>query len=181
MLIKEKYITLKDGRQALLRTPTADDANAMIEYLEKISCETDFLLRSSEDPLPSLVDEQRFLEAQICSKTKCMIACFVDGNHVGNCSISFNTERKLMHRASIGIAVIKEFWGLGIGTAMFGEMERIAREYGASQLELEFVENNIRARALYEKCGFRIVGIHPDACICEDGSMVNEYLMIKKI
>lgn len=61
------------------------------------------------------------------------------------------------------------------------EAEKIAREWGKTQLELEFVEGNSRARALYEKCGFRIAGIHPDAFLMPDGSFCNEYLMIKKL
>ena len=60
-------------------------------------------------------------------------------------------------------------------------MEIIARERGVLQLELEFVEGNSRARALYEKRGFRIAGIHPDAFLMPDGSLKNEYLMMKKL
>lgn len=34
---------------------------------------------------------------------------------------------------------------------------------GVMQIELEFVEGNTRARHLYEKMGFRITGVHPNA------------------
>ena len=61
------------------------------------------------------------------------------------------------------------------------EADRAARERGVLQLELEFIEGNSRARALYEKCGFRIVGVHPDAFRMLDDSLKNEYLMIKKL
>ena len=49
------------------------------------------------------------------------------------------------------------------------------------QIELDFIEGNDRARNLYEKMGFRIAGIHPDAVRFKDGTLHNEYLMIKKI
>ena len=38
-----------------------------------------------------------------------------------------------------------------------------------------------RARALYEKVGFRVVGVHPDAFVLKDGAMKNAYLMQLKI
>lgn len=39
------------------------------------------------------------------------------------------------------------------------------------QVELEFIEGNSRAQALYEKVGFRVVGVHPDAFVLKDGAM----------
>jgi GNAT superfamily N-acetyltransferase len=61
------------------------------------------------------------------------------------------------------------------------EMIRLAREAGICQLELEVFETNRRAMALYEKMGFRITGVKPDAIRMKDGSFVNEYMMVKKL
>ena len=49
------------------------------------------------------------------------------------------------------------------------------------QIELEFVEGNTRARALYEKMGFRITGVKPNAIRLKDGALLNEYSMVRKI
>lgn len=49
------------------------------------------------------------------------------------------------------------------------------------QVELEFIEGNSRAQALYEKVGFRVVGVHPDAFVLKDGAMKKAYLMQLKI
>lgn len=45
----------------------------------------------------------------------------------------------------------------------------------------EAIRKDSRAQALYEKVGFRVVGVHPDACVLKDGTMRNEYLMQLKI
>lgn len=111
-----------------------------------------------------------------------MIACIVDGRIAGNCQISFSTGMKERHRASVAIALLQEFWNLGIGTKMFEEMIRIAGERGEiRQIELDYIEGNSRARSLYEKMGFRITGVKPDAIRMKDGSFVNEYMMVKKL
>ena len=65
---------------------------------------------------------------------------------------------------------------------MFEELFRIAKKRGGvRQIELDFIEGNSRARGLYEKMGFRITGVKPDAIRMRDGSFVNEYLMIKRL
>ena len=70
----------------------------------------------------------------------------------------------------------------GIGTKMFEEMIRLAeRREGVMQIELEFVEGNARARYLYEKMGFRITGVHPNAIRLKDGTLLNNYTMIKEL
>lgn len=82
----------------------------------------------------------------------------------------------------MAIALLKEYWNQGIGTRLFQEMIRIAEENeNILQMELEFIEGNSRARALYEKMGFSIAGIHPDAIRLKDGTLRNEYLMIRKM
>jgi len=49
------------------------------------------------------------------------------------------------------------------------------------QMELDFIEGNNRARALYEKMGFKIVGVRPNAVRLKDGTLLNEYSMIREI
>ena len=64
---------------------------------------------------------------------------------------------------------------------MFGEMLRLAKEQGIEQLELEVVEGNTRAMALYEKMGFRVVGAKPNAIRLKDGTMRKDFYMVKEL
>ena len=65
---------------------------------------------------------------------------------------------------------------------MFQELIRIAEENpNLIQIELDFVEGNSRARALYEKMGFKITGVKPNAIRLKDGTLLNEYSMIREI
>lgn len=106
----------------------------------------------------------------------------VEGEIAGNCEINFFTLEKMKHRANIGIGLKKAFWGQGIGRAMFRMMEQEAcRRPQIRMMELEFIEGNSRARSLYEKVGFRVVGMRPDAILQPDGTMVHEYIMQKKL
>ena len=183
MQIEDITFTLKDGRSALIRSPREDDAQAVLEALRKVSGETDFLTRYPEEWEGFTVEREKALFEQINrSDNETMLLCLVEGRLAGNCQISWSSKRKMKHRASVGIFLCREYWNLGIGTVMFEEMIRIAQARPeVLQMELEFIEGNSRARALYEKMGFRITGMHPNAIRLKDGSFRNEYQMIREM
>lgn len=183
MVFKEKEFKLKDGRGALLRSPREADAEEMLQFIIKASGETDFLMKFPEEFAEfTLEQEKNFICEDYSNQNGMMISCLVNGKIIGNCQISFRTGMKDRHRASVAIALLQEFWNLGIGTKMFEELFRVARERGdVRQIELDFIEGNSRARGLYEKMGFRITGVKPGAIRMKDGTFVNEYMMIKRL
>lgn len=181
MRYRAKVIRLKDGREATLRSPEIADASALLRYLKKTAADTPFLLRTPEECTMTLEEEERYLEKALSSEDKVMILCEIDGIIAGNCQIDRKNRKKTRHRAMLGLAIVKEFWGLGIGTEMFCEMIRLGREMGLCQLELEVIEGNERALGLYHKMGFFITGEKPDAICLSDGTMLKEYYMVKKL
>ena len=181
MIFPEKQVLLKDGRTAILRGPTIDDAAVLLEYLALTSGETPFLIRYPEECNATLEQEIAFLNRSIDSATDMMILCIVEGKLAGNCALARHGGIKTQHRADVAIALKKEFWGLGIGTIMFEEMNACAKDLGISQLELEVIDGNQRAMGLYRKMGFEVVATRPDAIRLKDGTMLAEHIMIKKL
>ncbi|MBW7920562.1 MAG: GNAT family N-acetyltransferase [Rubellimicrobium sp.] len=59
-----------------------------------------------------------------------------------------------------GLFVAPDARGRGIGTALILALEAEARRRGHDELRLEVIDENIRARALYERLGFAVVGRH---------------------
>ena len=174
---------LKDGRRAILRSPDPEkDAADLVQYLHDTAADTPFVLRTPEEIRYTVEGEERFLRCVVESPDDCMILCEVDGHIAGNCHLSFNNRVKLRHSCSVAIALRKAYWGNGIGTAMFEAMEGLARQReGVLQMDLEFIEGNARARGLYEKAGFRIVSMKPDAIRQEDGTLCALFAMQKKL
>ena len=183
MIIPEFEYTMKDGRTAVIRSPGEGDIQGTLDYLYVSSGETDFLLRYPEECGKYTPEGEKALFDRVnASENEAMLVCTVDGKVAGNCQITWSTGIKTRHRARGAIALLKEFWGQGIGTRLFQELIRIAEENeNILQIELEFVEGNARARALYEKMGFRITGVKPNAIRLKDGTLLNEYSMIKEI
>ena len=183
MIIQDIAFTLKDGRQALIRSPRDEDIPGMLDYLYQSAGETEFILRYPEECGKYTPEgEKALFEQKNESPLEAMLVCVVEGKVAGTCEIIFQNRIKTRHRATVAIALLKEFWNQGIGTRLFHEMIRIAEENeNLLQLELEFVEGNTRARALYEKMGFRITGVRPNAIRLKDGTLLNEYAMIREI
>ncbi|MEI3129723.1 MAG: GNAT family N-acetyltransferase [Oscillospiraceae bacterium] len=83
------------------------------------------------------------------------------GQIIGNASVE-RLPRRMRHRGSIGISVLKAHWGRGIGSALMAQLIAFARENGFAQLELEVRSDNARAIRIYEKFGFQKLCTHPD-------------------
>ncbi len=183
MIVPEIEFELKDGRKALIRSPKDEDVPGMLEYLFISAGETEFILRYPDECSVYTEEGEKALFERINkADNEVMLVCLVDGKIAGNCNLSWSRYRKINHRASVGVALLKEFWGLGIGTRFLRELIRIGEEHeNLLQIELDFVEGNTRARALYEKMGFRITGVKPNSIRLKDGRLVNEYMMVREL
>ena len=181
MIFQEKQIQLRDGRTALFRSPNAGDAEQMLEYLMLTAGETPYLIRYPEECTETLEQEAAFLQKMNDSPIDMMIVCVIDGKLAGNCRLALHGRIKTRHRAGVAIALVKEFWELGIGTAMFEEMIHVAKGHGITQLELEVIDGNDRAMGLYRKMGFEIAATKPKAIRLKDGTLLDEHIMIKTL
>ena len=181
MIFARKTIILKNGQTATFRSPVPEDASAMLAFLKKTAEETENLIRYPEECLTDVNAEETFL-CDICrSDTSMMILCEINGEIVGNCHLWYTPRIKLRHRGEVAIAIVKQYWGLGIGSALFEEMAVQARSWKLEHLILNYIEGNDRARRMYEKVGFREVARIPDAYRLKNGSMHQDIWMMKKL
>ncbi|MBO4572517.1 MAG: GNAT family N-acetyltransferase [Clostridia bacterium] len=183
MIIKEFEYKLKDGRVATVRSPREKDVSAMLEYLYITAAETDFLLRYPEDCVEYTPESEKAVFDRINnSESEAMFACFLDGRVIATANVMWRTRIKTRHRAYVAITVIKEFWGQGLGTRLMTEMTELAKaNENIMQIELEYIEGNERARALYEKLGFKTYAEKPNAIRLKDGTLLKEYSMMLEI
>ena len=93
--------------------------------------------------------------------------------------VVFRNKKKSRHRATVSVAIKKEFWGMGLGTALMQGMTAFSEKNGAKQLEFNVMSENKRAISLYERQGFIAVGRMPNAYLMKDGSFCDEISMVK--
>ncbi len=85
----------------------------------------------------------------------------VDEKVVGLCEIKRkNNNSNLAHIGSVAIAIRKKYRGIGIGTAIIKDV--LKKSKGVFDvIYLEVFSNNIKAKKLYEKIGFKYCGTEP--------------------
>lgn len=182
MILTPIEIQDKFGRTVILRTPTPDDADALIEYLKVTSAETPYLIREPEEITLTREQEVDFINNSNNSEKSVMLIATIDGKHIGNCSLqSMGNFKRYAHRCDIAIALYQEYCGCGIGKQMLETVLKIAKEIGYEQAELEVISSNKPAIALYEKLGFKKYGTFPKNMKYADSTYESADWMMKEL
>ena len=180
MEFAERKVQLKDGRAAILRAPRIEDAAALIEYLRTIAGETPFLVKYPDEIQLTLEQEQDYLRGRIDDPRGAMILATVDGEHAGNSSfMGVGGGRRWAHRCTLGVALYQEYCGLGLGRKLLEYALELAKGCGYEQAEMEVVDGNARAIALYESLGFESCGCRPRDMKYDDGTYADMRIMTR--
>ncbi len=176
-----KEILLKNGKTAIIRGVKEGDAPGMLALIKQMCAQTDFLLKTAEEAAQiTLADEERWLAGCFSAENKYNLAVEYDGKIVGNAEVYINPHAKTRHRAEVGLGILREYWGLGIGTALMHRLDGLARQLGAEIISLDCIEGNTRALSLYEKCGYKEVAFVPNI-ICQHGKLYGEHKLQKRL
>jgi len=77
------------------------------------------------------------------------------------------------------IVVDPEYKGRGIGSKLLSELHTYLKKIGAKCIWLGVNSDNIFAKKIYEKFGYRLIGYVPNFKRREDGRMINQEIYIK--
>lgn len=131
-----------------------EDAEALLAYMKQIGGESDNLTFGAEG-LPITAEQERvYLQSMLDSEDDTQLIVRQGSAIIADASMQ-RFRRRMSHRAEVGISVVKDYWGMGIGSALMEAIISFAREHGIRQLNLEVRSDNERAIRLYEKFGFQ--------------------------
>lgn len=182
MAVLEKNITLKDGARCRIFAPCAADAAELVAHMRRCAGETPYLTRYPDEVTLTEGEEAAFLAEMRAAPRELLLAARLCGALIASASLRCIQDRdKVRHRAALGISVAESCWGLGLGTALMTALQSFAKSAGYEQVELEFVEGNDRARRLYERLGFVLYGVRPNAFRYRDGTYASEGLMLLRL
>ena len=85
------------------------------------------------------------------------------GEVVGWCDVTPKERPIYAHGGVLGMGLLPQFRGQGIGTNLIRSTLAATRTIGLHRVELTVRQNNSRAIELYEKVGFRVEGLQRDA------------------
>ena len=77
---------------------------------------------------------------------------------VGWCDIETSQREGFTHAGKLGMGILKEYRGQGLGSRLLSEILSIAKARGLERVELDVYASNVSAVKLYEKFNFQIEG-----------------------
>lgn len=123
--------------------------------LDSVARERKFLAGFEAPPMDST---RGFVEGNIKSDTPQFVAV-IAGKVVGWCDISFNWRPAFAHCGYLGMGIVREHRGQGIGAALLEKTISKARLKNLERIELEVFKSNVIAIRLYRKFGFVEEGV----------------------
>ncbi len=179
MSIYDETRILNDDVEVIVRDIEVSDAEQILRHLELIDSETRYCSREAGELNLTVEQEVSILE-NACKRTdRITLVALVDNQIIGTSTVSAaNSKNRFKHRASVGVAIQREFWGFGIGTMLMFKGIEWCKSNGLEQLELEVVTTNERAVNMYKSLGFEVYGTTRHAMKYSDGSYADEHFMI---
>lgn len=181
MKIEPRTFTLPSGEVLTVRSLCADDAEALSAFRYATFSETHFLARYPEEYEQNLDAMREGLAYSAESARSFEVGAFAGEKLAGEFGVGQMPHIKCCHRAGMGISVLKEYWGCGLGSYLMQLAVDQTRANGFEQLELGVYSDNVRAIHLYEKFGFERYGVQPRAFKLKDGTYRDEVIMVKML
>lgn len=162
-----KEIKLKNGKTAILRSPIKEDAQAMIDYLNIIGGESDFITFGKNEFSMSVEAEQDYIERINSMDNSKNVLIIIEDEIVGIASITSVQKERMKHNGTLGISIRKKYWSIGLGSEIMTYLIDWAKSNKITKkINLLVREDNIRGVKLYEKFGFEKEGLlKKDICV----------------
>ena len=144
-----------------IRRGVIGDAPALLEFFKKVGAETDFLMMDENGLGMTVTEETEFLKQYNDPRRGLyLVATNENGDIVGQSAITqdYPDRKKAEHIYGFGIAILKDYWGIGLATKMMEQIINYAKQIGVVRLDLFVITTNDRAIKLYKKFGFEIEG-----------------------
>ena len=150
-----------------------------MRFINALSNERTYILLQGEQT--TLAQEAAWLRARVARmRDKTCVQIFVSHGEeiIGSGSIERNGLVSA-HTASLGVSIVRDWRGLGLGRRLMEIMieQAIATIAGLRQIQLNVFATNTSAIALYESLGFRQTGRIP-AALMHNGEQVDEIGMV---
>ncbi len=149
-----KTFTDRTGQPFLIRTAQPDDAADALDYIRSVAEKTEFFV-IDPDEFPPTVKEQTWIQDHLDDPGKILLLAEAAGNIIGSVTFEAGNFRRISHRGNLGLAVIKEWRGRGVGTTLLQMLLQWAKSNpGIDKVCLDVFATNETAIRLYRKLGF---------------------------
>lgn len=161
-----------------IREAIPSDAVELLQALKIIGSETPYLVMDEKGMEMTSKEMSDNLATLYESPNNILMVALADEKVIGAASVKASSKRRMSHIGEIGISILKEYWGFGLGSLMMEELIQWAKESNIiRRLELTVQHRNQRAVHVYEKIGFKTEAIMARGAKTDDGNFLDVHLM----
>ncbi len=169
--------TLKNALQLTLRHGGADDAEALLAYINQIAGESENVTFGPGEFEMSVEDERTYLQQIIASPSSLYLIAEIEDEIAGTLSFTTGKRPRMHHAGEFGISVLRKYWNLGIGSHLLTYLIAWARHNDTiRKINLRVRVDNLPAIHVYESHGFVQEGRNTREFYLH-GQFVDTYLM----
>ena len=172
------YTFTTSNHTITVREALEADAPAMTQCTRRNLLKSPYLLTHPEDFNPTVEQTQSWIQFHR-EKDNCVLMIAECARKViAVQNLTGKQARKVRHRADYGVAILKEWRGMGIGKILLEVMIDWARKNSVIELmQLEVYAENQVARSMYRQAGFVEDGYQKNAFKNDEGIYFDNVLM----
>ena len=169
--------TSKDGRSITVREAKVSDAKYLHAGFKNVVEEHMWL--PTFTPNSHVSDWIQWIERTKHTR-EALIVAFIEDEYAGHLSLQPEEWHASQHVAKLGVIVLKDYRGIGVGRSLMfsGESAALSKDY--TKIILSTFDDNEVARKLYDSLGYRVVGIRRKHFNMPKG-FIDEVLMEKEL
>jgi len=178
--IAPQQCRLKTGEHVVVRAAVPDDALALLNHVRAVIAEGEFVVTCPEEFNLTEEQERDWIRQYRDDPGKLVIVAEESGQVLGVLNAEVRPRKRLAHRATLHIAVDREWRERGVGTALLQTAIDWATAHPViEQLCLAVFATNVRAIGLYRKFGFVDEGRQGQEVKFAPGHYVDNLLMYR--
>ena len=152
-------MSLRDTRKIKVTAIAEDNISSFHSCLDSVARERKYLGMVQASPIEST---REFVGSNIRNNYPQFVAVD-DDRVVGWCDILPQKREGYTHCGILGIGVLNDYRGLGLGSRLMEATLNAARDFGIERVELEVHASNTPAVEWYERLGFIHEGVKKKA------------------
>lgn len=174
-----KDFVSKDGKHIKIRAIDICDVEGLLTLINQLVDEDALIEVNTKVDYGSEIDYVAGKVNALLSGSEIAVVAIVDNKLVAEADITRGMGRSI-DVGNMGISIANEYRGIGLGNELMKLILDLAKKDNYKIAKLEVFSINTAARGLYEKLGFKVVGIIPNTCKIK-GRYIDYVIMYREI
>ncbi|MDR0194133.1 MAG: GNAT family N-acetyltransferase [Myroides sp.] len=154
--------TLKNDTQITIRPATRNGSAALLTLIKEYLDNSEYIPINAKDFTKTPQDIADWIKQLNTSANSLMLVAEFQGELIGNLDLTGHHRSTMFHTAVLGMGIVMNWRNTGVGTVLLKTALEWAKNSPLEIISLDVYTENKSGIALYQKLGFKEVGVIPD-------------------